>query len=99
MDALRAIQLLTAAAYLALGIAALANAVRARERARLHVAILFGALAVTVAVQEITIFTCATSFGCIEIPLSTQLAPVLLLLVPYALLRLVDDISDIPRWQ
>jgi signal transduction histidine kinase/DNA-binding response OmpR family regulator len=99
MDALRALQLLTDVAYVALGIAASAAALRSRERARLDVAILFGALAITVLIQEVHILSCATAMGCIDVPLSTQLSTILLLVVPYALLRLVDDIADVPPWQ
>jgi signal transduction histidine kinase/DNA-binding response OmpR family regulator len=99
MDALRAIQLLTDLAYLALGIAAVAAALRSHERARLDVAILFGALAVTVAFQEIQLLSCATASGCVSVPLSTQVSTILILVVPYALLRLVDDVSDVQPWQ
>src|SRR5579864_5818219 len=98
MDAVRAIQLLTDLAYLALGVAAVAAAVRSHERARLDVAILFGDLAVAVALQEISLLTCATG-GCVTIPLSDTLSTLLVLVVPYALLRLVDDVVDIPPWQ
>src|SRR6266581_2613787 len=99
MDALRAIQLLTDLAYLALGIAAVAAALRSHERARLDVAILFGALAATVALQEIRLLSCTSVLGCVTIPANTQLSTVLILVVPYALLRLVDDIDDVPTWQ
>src|SRR5947209_4574166 len=99
MDAVRALQLLTDLAYLALGIAAVAAALRSHERARLDVAILFGALAATVGLQEIRLLSCTTSVGCVTIPASTELSTILILVVPYALLRLVDDIDDVPAWQ
>jgi GAF domain-containing protein len=99
MDALRALQLLTDLAYLALGIAAVAAALRSHERARLDVAILFGALAVTTAIQEIRLLSCALATGCVEVPFSTQFSTILLLALPYALLRLIDDIADVPPWQ
>ncbi len=99
MDALRAIQLLTDLAYLALGIAAVAAALRSHERARLDVAVMFGALAITVAFQEIRLLSCATESGCVDVPLSTQLSTILILVLPYALLRLVDDVADVPPWQ
>jgi signal transduction histidine kinase/CheY-like chemotaxis protein len=99
MDAVRALQLLTDLAYLALGIAAVAAALRSYERARLDVAILFGALAGTVALQEIRLLSCISVLGCVTIPASTQLSTILILVVPYALLRLVDDIDDVPAWQ
>src|SRR5947209_6000417 len=96
MDALRALQLLTDLAYFALGIAAVAAALSSRERARMDVAILFGALAITVGLQEVRLLSCATQAGCVDVPLRTQLSTIMVLVVPYALLRLVDDISDIP---
>jgi signal transduction histidine kinase/DNA-binding response OmpR family regulator len=99
MDLLRVLQLLTDAAYLALGVAAVAAALRSHERARIDVAILFGALAVTVAVQEIQLLSCPTVVGCVSVPLSRELSTALVLFLPYALLRLLDDVADIPPWQ
>ena len=99
MDAARALQLLTDLAYLALGIAAVAAALRSHERARLDVAILFGALAITVGIQEIQLLSCASAVGCLSVPLSNQLSTILVLVLPYALLRLLDDVADMPRWQ
>jgi signal transduction histidine kinase/CheY-like chemotaxis protein len=99
MDALRAIQLLTDLAYLALGIAALTAALRSRERAHVDVAILFGALAITTGLQELRLLTCSTSLGCLTPPLSDLLSTILVLVIPYALLRLVDDVANVPEWQ
>jgi signal transduction histidine kinase/CheY-like chemotaxis protein len=99
MDALRAIQLLTDLAYLALGIAAVAAALRSRERAHVDVAILFGALAITTGLQELRLLTCPTRFGCLTPPESELLSSILVLVLPYALLRLVDDVADVPDWQ
>src|SRR5690349_10545998 len=98
MDALRALQLLTDLAYLALGIAALTTALRSHERARLDVALRFGTLALAVALQEIRLLSCAFG-GCVDLPFSTPVSTILVLILPYALLRLVDDIEDIPPWQ
>src|SRR5215471_16029657 len=97
MDALRALQLLTDVAYLALGIAAVAAAIRSRERAHVDVAILFGALAITTVIQEVRILSCLVT--CIKLPLGDLLSTILILVVPYALLRLVDDVADVPVWQ
>jgi hypothetical protein len=99
MDALRAIQLLTDLAYLALGIAAVAAALRSHERTHLDVAILFGALALTTGLQELRLLSCYSNFGCVSLPLSDLLSTILILVVPYALLRLLDDVADVPRWQ
>ena len=98
MDALRALQLLTDLAYLALGIAAIAATARSRERARLDVAILFGALAIIVGLQEAQLLSCAAG-TCLDAPFSSQLSLILILILPFALLRLLDDVADIPPWQ
>jgi signal transduction histidine kinase len=99
MDASRAVQLLTDLAYFALGIAAVAAAVRSHERARLDVAVLFGSLGLTVVLQEMALLTCSTPAGCVSVPLSQTLSTILVLMVPFALLRLVDDVADVPSWQ
>ena len=93
MDALRAIQLVTDLAYLALGIAAVSAAFRSHERAHVDVAILFGALAVTTGLQELRLIS---GFS---LPLGDLLSTMLVLVLPYALLRLVDDVADVPDWQ
>jgi hypothetical protein len=99
MDALRGVQFLTDLAYLLLGIAAIGAALRSHERARVDVAILFGARAGSVALQEIRLLSCFGPSGCLDVPWSTQLTTVLVLVMPYALLRLVDDINDVPENQ
>ncbi|HEY3059243.1 MAG TPA: response regulator [Chloroflexota bacterium] len=99
MDVLRAAQLLTDLAYLFLGIAAVRAAVRYRERSRADVALLFGTLAAVVVMQEITLLSCPTSLGCLTLPASNFITLVLILILPLALLRLLDDIADIPPWQ
>ena len=99
MDALRALQLLTDLAYIALGVAAVAAALKRQARARIDVAILFGDLAVAVGLQQIPLVTCGTLAGCVTLPLSDTLSTLLILVVPYALLRLVDDVFDVPTWQ
>ncbi len=99
MDSLRAVQLITDIAYLWLGIAACGAAIRSHERARVDVAILFGALAATVAIQEIHLLSCTGATGCLDVPAANQLTTALVLILPFALLRLVDDVGDVPRWQ
>lgn len=99
MDVLRAVQLLTDLAYLLLGIAACVAALRWPERARVDVAILFGALAGIVAIQEIHLLSCTSALGCVDVPAAAQLTTALVLILPYALLRLVDDLGDVPAWQ
>ena len=99
MDSLRIVQFLTDIAYVLLGIAAVGAAIRSHERARIDVAILFGALAATVAIQEIHLLSCSGTGGCLDVPAANQLTTALVLILPFALLRLVDDVGDVPRWQ
>src|SRR5712691_10678779 len=99
MDALRAVQLITDIAYLLLGIAAVGAAIRSHERARVDVAILFGALAASGAIQEIHLLSCTGASGCLDVPAANQLTTALVLILPFALLRLVDDVGDVPQWQ
>src|SRR3954453_24052125 len=99
MDVLRATQLLTDFAYLLLGVAAVRAAMRFRERVRVDVALLFGTLALVVGLQEITLLGCASGLGCTAPAAVTIVSAVLILVLPYALLRLVDDVADVPDWQ
>lgn len=99
MDGLRALQLLTNIAYLLLGIAAVGGALAVRNRARVDMAILFGALAGAVSLQEIQQLVCAALASCGELPWSLQVETILVLLLPYALMRLVDDVVEVPTWQ
>src|SRR3954451_16368533 len=99
MDVLRAAQLLTDLGYLLLGIAAGRAALRVRERSRVDVLLLFGTLAAVVVMQEVALLSCVTSFGCVSVPAASLISLILILVMPYALLRLLDDIADIPLWQ
>jgi signal transduction histidine kinase/DNA-binding response OmpR family regulator len=99
MDVLRAAQLLTDLGYLLLGLAAARAAFRVRERSRIDVLLLFGTLAAVVVLQEVALLSCGTSFGCLALPAAAPISLVLILFMPYALLRLLDDIADVPSWQ
>ena len=77
MDALRAVQLVSDMAYLLLGIAACGAAMRSHERARVDVAILFGALATPVAIQEIHLLSCTGASGCVDVPAAAELTTAL----------------------
>jgi signal transduction histidine kinase/DNA-binding response OmpR family regulator len=98
VDSLRVIQFLTDLAYLLLGVAAVRAATRSHERARLDVALLFGSLATAVVLQEAQLLSCVSG-GCVNSPVLTDLTVVAILILPWALLRLVDDIADVPEWQ
>src|SRR5262249_16279992 len=62
------------------------------------VALLFGTLAIVVVLQESALLGCASGFGCTTAPLATIVSAVLILVLPYALLRLLDDVADVPDW-
>jgi signal transduction histidine kinase/CheY-like chemotaxis protein len=99
MDALRAIQLVTDLAYLLLGIVAVRAALRWPDRARTDVALLFGALALAVLIQEVMLLVCGgTAAGCQPVPGASQALIVLVIALPYLLMRLVDDVVDVPPW-
>jgi len=99
MDVLRAAQLLTDFAFLFLGVAAVRAALRVRKRVRVDVALLFGTLGLVVVLQELALLGCAAAIGCGGAPVATIVSAVLILVLPYALLRLLDDIADVPDWQ
>jgi signal transduction histidine kinase/CheY-like chemotaxis protein len=99
MDALRAIQLITDLAYLLLGIVAVRAALRWPDRARTDVALLFGALGLAVLIQEVTLLVCGgLAVGCQPVPGASQALLVLVIALPYLLMRLVDDVVDVPPW-
>jgi hypothetical protein len=98
MDVLRVAQLITDVAYLILGVVAIREALRVRERVRVDVALLFGTLAAVVVLSEIGQLSCLTALGCTTIPAASILSALLILVLPYALLRLLDDIADVPDW-
>jgi signal transduction histidine kinase/CheY-like chemotaxis protein len=91
MDSLRAAQLLSDAAYIVLGVIAVRAALRWPDRVRSDVALLFGAVAAAVILQELSGLPC-----CQHLPGVTNLASILVLAMPYLLLRLLDDVVDVP---
>jgi signal transduction histidine kinase/DNA-binding response OmpR family regulator len=95
MDVLRALQLITDLAYVALGVLAIAAALRWRDRSRTDVALLFGVLAAAVVLQEL-LLVCTAASVCPPASGTSPLLIVLLLALPYLLMRLVDDVIDLP---
>src|SRR5919198_1917097 len=98
MDLLRAAQLLTNLAYVLIGVAAVGAAVRWPDRARTDVALVFGALAGAVVLQELSVLGCAGGPTCLPVPGAAALVVTLALALPYLLVRLVDDVVEIPTW-
>ncbi len=89
MSDIRALQLATELVYLALGVAAALVAARRREQARVDVALLFGALALLAAVQEVRHASIVDAVGV------SRVAALLVLSLPYLLVRLVDDVREV----
>src|SRR5690349_1996697 len=93
MSAEQLIQYLSWAIYLFLFAAVLVKAVRHPLRANLDITLLFGASTLIILVTIAVDLGLVTS-DAVEIALTSGL----LLALPYLLLRLVDDFSDVPHW-
>src|ERR1051326_5537027 len=79
--------------YFAIFVAVLLGAVRRFTRVRLDVVLFFGDAALIVLLSTLSdVF--AVSGGAVQ----QDLAAVLLMALPYLLLRLVADFMDVPRW-
>src|ERR1700682_1053923 len=93
MTALEGLKALTELAFGALFLLTIVDFARWRDRIRLEIALLFGAIGVPVLIQA---FTTATGT---QIPYSTVASTVFLLSQPYLLLRLLSQFRHVPRLQ
>jgi hypothetical protein len=93
MTALELIGLINQALFVGLFAVVLLRALRRPSRAALNTALLFGAIAGVVLVSRV-----AGWLGITGDPVVTEIALLLLMVAPFAMLRLVDDFSDSPRW-
>lgn len=93
MTALELISLINQALFVGLFAVVLLHALRRPTRAAFNTALLFGTIAGVVLVSRI-----AGWLGLTGDPAVTQIALLLLIVAPFAMLRLVDDFSDSPRW-
>src|SRR5688572_13909658 len=89
MTALELITLAVQAVFVALFVLTARNLIRRPSRANLNIAIFFGALVLAIASGRITAFA-----G--PLPLLTDVSTVLVMALPYILLRLLDDFAGVP---
>ena len=93
MTALELISLINQALFVGLFVVVLARALRRPSRAAFNTALLFGAIAGVVVVSRV-----AGWLGLTGNPIVSEVALLLLMAAPFAMLRLVDDFSESPRW-
>src|SRR5688572_11246695 len=89
MTALELITLAVQAVYIALFVLTARNLIRRPSRANLNIAIFFGALVLAIASGRVAAFT-----G--PLPLLSDVSTVLVMALPYILLRLLDDFAGVP---
>lgn len=87
------LQFLTQALYFIVFLSVGYEVVRRPRRISLDIALFFGALAVIVTLQWLQ-----AAFGLEPNPIRSIVAGALFMSLPYLLLRLVDDFTDVPRW-
>jgi signal transduction histidine kinase len=91
VTALELVSLLTQVIYVLIFLSALWTAVRRRTRTSVDIALFFGAIAIPIVELRIV-----TTFGLTQVDLITDIVALLIIAMPYLLLRLVDDFSDVP---
>jgi signal transduction histidine kinase len=87
------LELLTQASFVLLFLVALGRAVRYPRRVHIHAALLFAAPVLVFAIGRV-----AKILGLGPDPVRTIITWALLLAIPYILLRLVADFTDVSRW-
>ena len=91
MTALELVSLLTQAIYVLIFVLVSWIALRRRTRTSVDIALFFGAIATAIVESRIV-----TTFGLSQGELTTDIVTLLVIAMPYLLLRLVDDFSDVP---
>jgi len=92
VTALELVSLLTQAIYVLIFLLMTWTALRRRTRTSVDIALFFGAIAIAIVESRIV-----TTFGVSQVELITDIVALLVIAMPYLLLRLVDDSSDVPR--
>jgi signal transduction histidine kinase len=87
------LQFLTQALYVAIFVVVAVQAARRPRRVHVDIALLFGAIVLIIAVEWGRVASGAPT----PVPIATLVA-VLLMALPYLLLRLVDDFARVPTW-
>ena len=90
VTALELVSLLTQAIFVLIFVVVLWNAIRVRTRTSVDIALFFGAIAIAIVESRIV-----ATFGLAAADLITDVVAVLVIAMPYLLLRLVDDFSDV----
>jgi signal transduction histidine kinase len=93
MTADRLLQWLTQLLFVVCFLAVLPRAIRSPRRAHVDTALFFGVLALIVAEQWLFAL-----LGAQPPPLVGALVGILLMALPYLMLRLLDDFADVPTW-
>src|SRR2546428_3797889 len=91
VTALELVSLLTQAIYVLIFVLVSWTALRRRTRTSVDTALFFGAIATAIVESRIV-----TTFGLSQGELTTDIVTLLVIAMPYLLLRLVDDFSDVP---
>jgi len=91
VTALELVSLLTQAIYVLIFLLMTWTALRRRTRTSVDIALFFGAIAIAIVESRIV-----TTFGVSQVELITDIVALLVIAMPYLLLRLVDDFSNVP---
>src|SRR3989442_7410761 len=91
VTALELVSLLTQAIYVVIFLLVGWTALRRRTRTSVDIALFFGAISVAIVESRIV-----STLGLEQLDLITDIVAILVMAMPYLLLRLVDDFSDVP---
>jgi signal transduction histidine kinase len=91
MSALELVSVLTEVIYVLIFLVVAWGAVRRRTRTSLDIALFFGAIATFIVESRVV-----TTFGLEDVELINDVVTILVIAMPYLLLRLVDDFSTVP---
>ncbi len=91
MTALELVSLLTQAIFVLIFLLVVSSVLRRPTKTSVDIALFFGAISVAIVESRI-----ATTFRLQQVELITDVVALLVIAMPYLLLRLVDDFSDVP---
>jgi signal transduction histidine kinase len=91
VTALELVSLLTQAIYVLIFLLVMWGALRRRTRTSVDIALFFGAISIAIVESRVV-----TTLGVQQVEIATDIVALLIIAMPYLLLRLVDDFSDVP---
>jgi signal transduction histidine kinase len=91
VTALELVSLLTQAIFVLIFLLVVRSALRRRTATSVDIVVFFGAIAIAIVESRIV-----TTFGLPQVEIITDVVALLIIAMPYLLLRLVDDFSDVP---